>query len=437
MTRGASIIVDLGFGDAGKGLVTDFLARELGAHTVVRFNGGAQAGHNVVTPDGRHHTFAQLGAATFVPGVRTFLSRFMVVHPTGLIAEAAHLASCGVHDALERLEVSASALVTTPFHQAACQLRELARGKGAHGSCGIGVGETVMDSLAPENESVHMRDLDRSAALLRTLLRIQERKREELADAVREFPSHSGALTDRSVAEAWIVEASKLRERITIAEDDRLDAILSMPGHVIFEGAQGVLLDEWRGFHPHTTWSTCTPENALALIGDRYDGEVVRYGVLRTYATRHGAGPFPTEDRSLALSDPNNVTGPWQGTLRFGHLDAVLLRYAIEACGGIDALALTHLDALPRLERWQACASYTDVDAALFDADYGGAKRLRLGPFRDLEHQERITRALSKARPGYRELDRGAPIAAIEGLLDRPVRIASSGPSSSDVRFTR
>jgi adenylosuccinate synthase len=78
----ASVVVDLGFGDAGKGLVTDFLVRELGAHTVVRFNGGAQAGHNVVTPDGRHHTFAQLGAGSFVPGVRTFLSRYVVVHPT-------------------------------------------------------------------------------------------------------------------------------------------------------------------------------------------------------------------------------------------------------------------------------------------------------------------------------------------------------------------
>src|SRR6185295_1295124 len=76
----AFAVVDLGFGDAGKGLLTDWLARRTGASVIVRFNGGAQAGHNVVTEDGRHHTFAQIGAGSFVPGVRTFLSRHVVVH---------------------------------------------------------------------------------------------------------------------------------------------------------------------------------------------------------------------------------------------------------------------------------------------------------------------------------------------------------------------
>src|SRR4051812_14869157 len=94
--REAWIVVDLGFGDAGKGTITDYLARARGAHAVVRFNGGAQAGHNVVTSDGRHHTFAQFGAASFVPGVRTHLARQMVVHPLALLAEARHLARVGV-----------------------------------------------------------------------------------------------------------------------------------------------------------------------------------------------------------------------------------------------------------------------------------------------------------------------------------------------------
>src|SRR5947207_7285945 len=115
-------LVGLGFGDCGKGLFTDALCRRWPVHTVARFNGGAQAGHNVVTPDGRHHTFAQFGAGTFVPGVRTHLARQMVVHPLALWLEARGLASVGVPDALERLTVSARALAITPFQQAACRL---------------------------------------------------------------------------------------------------------------------------------------------------------------------------------------------------------------------------------------------------------------------------------------------------------------------------
>src|SRR5437763_7917023 len=118
----AFVVVDLAFGDSGKGLLTDFLVRRTGARMVVRYNGGAQAGHNVVAPDGRHHTFAQFGAGTLVPGVRTFLSRFVAVHPTALLREEAALAGIGVADAFGRIAVSEAALVITPFHQAANRL---------------------------------------------------------------------------------------------------------------------------------------------------------------------------------------------------------------------------------------------------------------------------------------------------------------------------
>src|SRR3954471_16685245 len=124
----AIVIVDLGFGDAGKGLLTDYLVRRTGARMVVRYNGGAQAGHNVVAPDGRHHTFAQFGSGTFVPGVRTFLSRDVVVHPSALPREELALRSAGVTDGFERLSISADALVITPYHQALGRMRELARG---------------------------------------------------------------------------------------------------------------------------------------------------------------------------------------------------------------------------------------------------------------------------------------------------------------------
>src|SRR5215210_8082512 len=125
--RRAIVLVGLGYGDEGKGAWTDFLARTEPVHTVVRFNGGAQAGHNVVAPDGRHHTFAQFGSGTLVRGVNTHLSRFMLVNPLGLLREDAELRALGVTDALARLSIDREALVTTPFQVAANRLRELAR----------------------------------------------------------------------------------------------------------------------------------------------------------------------------------------------------------------------------------------------------------------------------------------------------------------------
>src|ERR1700736_3433551 len=107
------MVVDLAFGDCGKGTIVDFLARQTGAHTVVRFNGGPQAAHNVVTDDGRHHTFSQFGSATFVPGVRTFLSRFMLLEPYALFNEAAHLREVGISDALSRLLIDGRCSIIT------------------------------------------------------------------------------------------------------------------------------------------------------------------------------------------------------------------------------------------------------------------------------------------------------------------------------------
>src|SRR5207248_6354838 len=124
------VVVDLGYGDAGKGTVVDWLCASRPVHTVVRFNGGAQAGHNVVTPDGRHYTFAQFGAGTFHPGVRTHLSRHVVVDPLALVAEADHLVAVGVPGPLGRLTVDRSALLATPYHRAANRARERARGAG-------------------------------------------------------------------------------------------------------------------------------------------------------------------------------------------------------------------------------------------------------------------------------------------------------------------
>jgi adenylosuccinate synthase len=177
------VVVDLGYGDAGKGTVVDWLCSRPGSRpvrTVVRFNGGAQAAHNVVMPDGRQHAFAQFGAGTFTPGVRTHLSRFVLIDPLALAAEAAHLASIGVPDALDRLTVDRDALLTTPYRQAANRARERARGNRRHGSCGMGIGETASYALAHPTDAPRAGDCTAPHVLARKLSTLRDRLTGEL-----------------------------------------------------------------------------------------------------------------------------------------------------------------------------------------------------------------------------------------------------------------
>jgi len=187
--RSAFLVVDLGFGDAGKGLLCDYLVRATRAPWVVRFNGGAQAGHNVVTADGRHHTFSQFGAGTFVPGVRTYLARDVVVHPTALASEARHLASVGVRDAMQRIQIDPECRVTTPFHQASNRVRELLRGIARHGSCGVGVGETVHDSLTTPELTLRFAELNTPERVRDKLFALRALKQKEFQEQLARFQS--------------------------------------------------------------------------------------------------------------------------------------------------------------------------------------------------------------------------------------------------------
>jgi adenylosuccinate synthase len=165
-----------------------------------------------------------------------------------------------------------------------------------------------------------------------------------------------------------------------------------------------VLLDEWRGWHPHTTWSTTTFDNVAELCPS-----FRRLGVVRAYTTRHGSGPFVTEDPSLDLPEAHNGHGEWQGAFRTGHFDAVAHRYAVEVAGGVDELAVTHLDVPAREPALKVCTSYR-VDGESWD-------RIVPGPPRDLAYQERLTARLHRARPAelHRPEDWPARIGALLG----------------------
>jgi len=404
-----TVVVDLGYGDAGKGSVVDHLCASAEVRAVIRFNGGAQAAHNVVLPDGRHHTFAQFGSGT-LRGVPTHLSRFMVVDPLALAGEGAHLAALGVDDPFRTVTVDGAALLATPWHAAANRLRE-SRRSAKHGSCGMGVGETMAYALAHPADAPRAGD---APALLRRRLALV---RERLTDAL--LPD-SPWVEVEPVLEAFLA----FRSAVSIVDGVPFLGALLDDGPCVFEGAQGVLLDEWFGWHPHTTWSTTTFDNASRLLAEAgHTG--YRLGVVRTYTTRHGNGPMVTEDPALAMPEPHNGNGRWQGAFRLGHFDAVAHRYAVEVAGGVDGVAVTHLDTAAAHPDLRICDSY--------DLDGVATRRLVPGRRGDLAYTERMGNRLANARPvlGARPADWSS---AIGEALGAPVVLESWGPSSVDKR---
>ncbi len=233
----------------------------------------------------------------------------------------------------------------------------------------------------------------------------------------------------------WLMEAyQNFTDRAQIVAGDHLTTILQRDGSVIFEGAQGVLLDEWHGFHPHTTWSTITLANAETLLAEAgYTGQVSRIGITRGYATRHGAGPFVSEDGELTclLPDAANVNGDWQQGFRVGWLDLVMLRYACEIAGKLDLLAVTCLDRLATLSTLKVpalkvCNRYL---CAPFTLD-----RIVPSPVaHDLDYQAQITQQLARCQPLFEPVaDVDALLAMLGQELGLPVGIVSYGASASE-----
>jgi adenylosuccinate synthase len=402
-------VVDLGYGDAGKGAVVSALCRARGVTAVVRFNGGPQAAHNVVTDAGYHHTFAQFGSGT-LHHTPTHLSRFMSVDPLALSAEADHLRTLGVPDPYALLTVDRRARLVTPYHAAANRLREQARGAERHGSCGMGVGESAGYALAHPDDAPTVGDCASRPRLLRVLRLLRDRLGDEL-----------GPLPAPPVEDCADVFAAFARA-VTLTDEAALQRLVRQ-GPLVFEGAQGVLLDEWHGFHPYTTWSTTTFANAETLLAEAGSPhESTRLGVVRTYTVRHGPGPLVTEDPELAraLPEPHNGHGRWQGAFRVGHFDAVAHAYAVEVCGGVDALAVTHLDAPARCPSLRVCHAYAR-DGQLVE-------RLPTGPPGDLARQADLTRRLLASHPAEWSTPGHWPD-TIAQLLGAPVVLESSGPT--------
>lgn len=240
MTR-AYIVTGLGYGDESKGSVTDYLARQAST-LVVRHNGGPQAGHNVVTSDGKHHTFSQFGAGSLA-GAKTFLSRFMLVNPLNMLLEAQHLMELGMPTVMPF--VDENAIIVTPFHVAINRLLEQARGDKRHGSCGQGVGVTQQLALTRPEFTIKAKDLraDKLTARL-------EEVRRHLLDSA---PWPAGEPNQQILADEDMAQylAGRYLDWTLLANMVPSEYLATLAyGHeqLVFEGAQGVLLDQDHGF---------------------------------------------------------------------------------------------------------------------------------------------------------------------------------------------
>jgi adenylosuccinate synthase len=411
----AIITVGLGFGDEGKGATVDFLARRLEADLVVRYCGGSQAGHNVQLPDGRRHTFAQFGAGTLANASdppRTYLGPNVIINPLALVREAGHLSELGVRDPARLLTIHPRCLIATPWLQILNRLRELSRGAARHGSCGQGIGEARAYWLKYGEDAVFaadLRHLDRLRHKLelqrqRTLLELQEFIDRIEDDALSEF-------------DLWELNAEAVAWDLheALPDDLLIDAAVPAFRTAIFEGAQGVLLDEYRGFHPHTTWSTVTPHHAWELVHAMDIEAVAVLGITRAYTTRHGEGPLPTFSAELTnrLQDAGNPWNPWQGGMRSGWLDLLLVRYAAAVAGPLDGIVVNHLDQVRHAE-WRLCDKYRNV--ALTPS---AAPQLGL--------QGRLTQELCRAEP---VLSPATPDRIVRALSElAPVVLTSTGPT--------
>lgn len=451
------IVTDLGPGDGGKGGVVHKISYLRRAHTIVKV-GGAQGSHGVTTASGDRFAFSQFGCGTF-EGVRTHISRRFVLSPEGLLNEAQALRyDCGLHNVFDLLTVDQDALCATPYHGIASRIKELARGHDPRGTIGTGVGEAYRDSERCPERIIRVRDLN-DLNLRDRLVAV----REAVARDISSLPEAGFLSGDRSAVECeldllqddsfldYIVQRFREVARlISIVDAEWLSCnVLAREGVIVAESSHGVLTDHYQGFHPHTSAIRTLPRFTQSMFREAgYDGDIVTIGVTRAYQIRHGAGPMPTADEAMAeglLPGSHKDENRYQGKVRVGPLDLVLLRYALAVCGGsetFDGLAITWFDQIQRNGLWKLCDRYRGVTESAFFKSADEIK-VRLGDTAEqLAHQYELGQLLRACVPELIELNVASDIGRGElydlcaGVLQEkvnvPICMVSFGPTERD-----
>ena len=358
MSEDSLMIIGGQWGDEGKGKVVDLLSSGFAA--VVRYNGGNNAGHTVRFAD-RKFALHLVPSGIIHDGVICYLASGMVVEPTGLVAEMDTLIREGV-DVDGRIVLSPRATLILPTHRALDGAREGTLGAGKIGTTGRGIGPAYQDRAQRRGLRAHV---------LAEPHRLRERALDLMTAHNRELEILFNAETvDLDTAMAELETAAERLAPLIGEVGPALRSHRTAREAVLFEGAQGVMLDLAWGTYPFVTSSSCLPGFAAAScgIGPKLLGPVI--GVMKAYATRVGSGPFPSE-LDDATGERMRERGVEFGTTtgrprRCGWFDAVAARYAVELAG-IDAVAVTKLDILDGFESVKVVTSYRLPDGSTLD----------------------------------------------------------------------
>lgn len=332
------VIIGSGFGDEGKGLITDFESRRLSASVVVRFNGGAQAGHTVQEPSGSRHVFGHIGSGSF-SGADTYLSSHFILNPLALQKELRELQPKMTRT--PKIFVHQDAIVSTLYDMALNSLVELQRGSDRHGSCGLGINETVTRSEANPIGAIRFKDFRMANSVVSMLVQLELKlawirksyvPQRLQALGIEEIPEPYKSLFDRTdfdVMARELYQASlMIRELYELTDffyDDDGD-------RCVFEGAQGLSLDEDLGDFPHVTRSLTGLPYAMKAATELGLKALQPIYVTRCYSTRHGAGRLSNEGMSFGGNpvDITNIQNEWQGSIRYAPLDIPRMSEMIE-----------------------------------------------------------------------------------------------------------
>ena len=424
-------VVGAQWGDEGKGKVVDWLSER--ADVVVRFQGGHNAGHTLVI-DGRTYKLSLLPSGV-VRGKLSIIGNGVVVDPWALLREIETLRGQGVAISVETLRIAENAPLILPLHGELDRAREQARegsdeGTGKIGTTGRGIGPAYEDKVA--RRAVRVCDLADPATL--------EAKLHELL-------LHHNALRRGFGIEE--VDGIQLLRDLTMLAPKllpfaepvwlRLAELRRAGRRILFEGAQGTMLDVDHGTYPFVTSSNTVAAAAASGSGIGPDGVGFVLGICKAYTTRVGAGPFPTElhdDTGRRIGERGREFGTVTGRpRRCGWFDAVLVRQAVKL-GGIKGLALTKLDVLDGLPSLKVCTAYSLQGQLLHHLPAGmGAQAAARPVYEELEGWEETTNGARS----FAQLPANAVkyVKRLEELVECPVALLSTSPDREDTILVR
>ncbi len=439
-------VVDLGPGDGGKGGVVHKLSIHHQASYVLKV-GGAQGSHGVST-EHRKFNFSQWGCGTF-EGVKTHITRSLVVSPEGLLNEADGLRYVGITNPFDLLTIDERAICTTPYHGIVSRLKELARGSNPRGTIGTGVGEAYRYASKYPELTITAADLKQNQ--ISKLINVRDQcyhDLKEIIDTKPFLPEDQQAAEDEisllrdgkflTYIANQFIEVGKVAN---IVDHNYLrQKLFNTDKTAIVESSHGILTDNQYGFWPHVSAIRTLPTFTHKMLREYgYDNNIVTIGVHRAYTIRHGAGPMPTADSSMndaLLPGSCKDTNRYQGKVRVGPLDFVLLRYALEVCAPtIDSLAITWFDQIS--DRWAICDEYKGITDKFFHCH----NRIKICEEQNMiDYQCDLCSALFTIQPVISHIAVNSAIEERYSVCNRilherlgiPVSLVSFGPTARD-----